>query len=116
MKKKLIRNYEIGDNEILMLPVSQLNTQLSLDAEYYRIESSNTKEAFISASTKVTRTANGNEQVNVFYVQKSSSEAEIATVVNEGVFELGTLDESEEKSEPTMMAIIYLKSYEEKNK
>ena len=111
MEKKT--KYDLDIDEILVIPADESDSHLSLNADLYDIDSSNTKVALISATEVPTTraTIDGSTQVtNRYYIQKTSPESEIVTVVSKGKFTLYTTEKTEQGEQTKELVKILLKS------
>ncbi|WBW96766.1 hypothetical protein [Oceanirhabdus sp. W0125-5] len=91
MDKKI--KYDLDINEILVIPTTDSDSLLSLNTNLYNIESSNTKVALISATEFPIDNATKDVSTDVqkrYYIQKTSPESEIVTVVSTGTITLST--------------------------
>ncbi|MCM1989514.1 hypothetical protein [Oceanirhabdus seepicola] len=116
MEKKM--KYDLDVDEILVIPATESASVLSLNADLYDIESTNTKVALISATESPITTVNtdGSTQVtNRYYIQKTSPESEIVTVVSKGNFTLYTTEKTEQGEQTNELVRIMLKSNIESN-
>lgn len=102
--------YDLNVDEILVIPSPETNTNLKVNANLYNIESSNTKVAYISATSATLNTAAPNEQINKYYIQKTAHESEIITVVSTGRIVLSTPEDTENPQESTELVTILLTS------
>jgi len=110
--------YDLDVNEILVIPAAESDSRLSLNANLYDIESINTKVALISAQeVPITRdTTDGPTEVTKrYYIQKTSPESEIVTVVSTGTIALSTTKKNEKGEETNELIRILLKSDVESN-